>query len=145
MSTTTSKARLLATCSCCRRHAMAPTHHISRPCEQPLLFVLVRASLDEVVNTELSAGGAFDSSMKRAIFFFTFGEQKLRISDRYKQRAHFRSVEKMRSLFPWNIKYYVSAAPWAPNWKLCFWRARAIIFHVPKKRPTQNSIVRSFH
>ena len=77
---------------------MAPTHHISRPCEQPLLFVLVKASLDEVVNTELSAGGAFDNSMKRAIFFFTFGEQKLRISDRYKQRAHFRWVENCELL-----------------------------------------------
>ena len=52
MSTRTSKARLLAICCCCRRHATAPTHHINRPCERPLLFVLVRASLDEIVNTE---------------------------------------------------------------------------------------------
>ena len=31
VSTKTSKARLLAICCCCRRHATAPTRHISRP------------------------------------------------------------------------------------------------------------------
>ena len=77
------EAWLLVTCCCCQGHATAPQHHIGRLCKWRALFVLARGELSGFLNTKLSVGGVFRRLLKRAIL--TFGEEKLRVSDRYKQ------------------------------------------------------------
>ena len=134
MSTRTSKARLVAICCCCRRHATAPTHHIARSCQRLGLFVLVRASLDDSVNTKLSAGGDFDSPVKRGIF----------APLERKSSAFPTAISNRRRANLWRIANCCTGITrrWAQlharvELESVFfaglWRARAVIFHVPKQ------------
>ena len=143
MSTRTSKARLVAICCCCRRHATAPTHHIARSCQRLGLFVLVRASLDDSVNTKLSAGGDFDSPVKRGIF----APLERKSSAFPTAISNRRSVENCK-LLHMNHKNRCSAARTGRTGKCVFRRALegpcGHFSRTQTKTPTQKFSVRIF-
>ena len=135
------RAWLLAICCCCRRHATAPTHHISRPSWRLALVVLVRGELYDFLNPELS------EEARLAVF----SKQRFFNSLESKSSAFPTATNRRRNNFLQRNAHYCiqisgnssSAARSDRTGKCAFWRARAVIFHVPKRNKNTDSIIQS--
>lgn len=86
--------------------------------------MLVGASLDDFMNTKRFIRRVGDESFSKSDCF-TFTDEKLRFSDRHKQRAPISPEENCKVL---HLKHGQGRSG-----RCALWRARAVIFHVPQK------------